>query len=106
MRIGNLNQSTYTFVFSAPCIDSEEKEIIKRLLSYGATPTGDKMSDKALLRRIEEQKAKQESVPTGKYLTVSSQEIEKIIERRKGAKMLGDYNKHFLINFTSKERQD
>lgn len=97
MCIDNI-QSAYTFAFSAPCIDSEEKEIMKRLIAYGVMPTGDKATDKAKLRQIEEQKAKTEMVPTNKYLTVSSSEIEKFIEKRKGAKILGDYNK-MMINY-------
>ncbi len=113
MRIENI-QSTYSFGFSAPCIDSEEKEIMKRLLAYGVQPTGNKTTDKAKLRQIEEQKAKMETAPTNKYYTVKSSEIEKYIENRKnarnvdgnksntqkvnvedrkGAQILGEYNK-------------
>lgn len=99
MRIGI--QSTYTFAFAAPYIDSEEKEIAARLMAYGATPSGDKATDRAKLRQIEEQKAKQESVPTNKYHTVKSTEIEKFIEKRKGADILVNYNKA-MINYKSK----
>ncbi|MCM1265821.1 MAG: hypothetical protein NC200_06445 [Candidatus Gastranaerophilales bacterium] len=76
-------QSTYTFAFAAPMIDSEEKEIMKKLLAYGVTPTGNKSADKAKLRQIEEKKAKEENIVSGKFLTVSRGEEEKIQERKK-----------------------
>ncbi len=97
MGIG-LVQSTYTFAFSFSSIDSEEKEIIKRLMSYGIMPSGDKAIDKAKLRQIEEEKAKTETTPTNKYHTVKQSEIEKFVENKKGAKILGDYNK-LMINY-------
>lgn len=103
MGINNI-QSAYTFAFSAPCIDSEEKEIMARLLAYGVTPTGDKMTDKATLHRIESEKAKQENiVSSNKFLTVSVAEQERIQdkkkEKRKGAQILSDYNKMFLVKY-------
>ena len=75
--------SGYTFGYSLPAIDLEEKEIMNKLMAYGVTPTGDKATDKATLRRIEEQKAKEENVVSNKFLTVSSNEQEKIQENKK-----------------------
>lgn len=112
MRIGNI-QSTYTFAFAAPYIDSEEQEIAAKLLAYGETPTGDKSTDKAKLHRIEYEKAKQEStVSANKFLTVSTAEQERIQEKKKenrkingqslkeemkGASILAQYNRMFIV---------
>lgn len=97
MRIGNITSS-----FSLGCtVDAEEKEIMRRLLVYGIQPTGNKSIDMAKLRQVEEQKAKTESVASNKFYTVSSSEMEKMIEKRKGATILGDYNK-MMINFNQK----
>ena len=103
MGINNI-QSTYTFAFSAPYIDSEEKEIMARLLAYGITPTGNKATDRATLKRVETEKAKQENiVSANKFLTVSIAEQEQIQdkkkEKRKGAQILSDYNKMFLVKY-------
>jgi len=64
-------------------IDSEEKAIMDRLWMYGCVPTGDKATDKAKLRRIEFEKAKQDNYVSNKYLTVSAGECERIQERKK-----------------------
>lgn len=96
MRIDNITNS-----FNICSIDAEEKEIMRRLLAYGIQPTGNKSIDMAKLRQIEEQKAKTESVASNKFYTVSSSEMEKMIEKRKGATILGDYNK-MMINFNQK----
>ena len=109
----------YSFAFSSSAaIDSEEKEIIARLLAYGVTPTGDKQTDKNLLHKIELEKARQEvnsnpegGVSSNKYLTVSQGEINAMTETKKerkqqtkttqehnkGAEILASYNQ-FLIN--------
>lgn len=68
---------------SAPCIDSEEQEIARRLRAYGVLPTGDKTTDRAKLREIELKKAQEENSITNKFLTVSKSEQEKIQERKK-----------------------
>ena len=73
-----------------PPIDSEEQEIMRRLLAYGCTPTGDKATDKAHLRRIEEQKAKEDNFVSNKYLTVSQAECERIQERKKAERKLNN----------------
>ena len=75
--------SGYTFGYSLATIDLEEKEKMNKLMAYGVTPTGDKATDKATLRRIEEQKAKEENIVSNKFLTVSSNEQEKIQENKK-----------------------
>lgn len=101
--------SSFSYCPAVSGIDSEEKEIIKRLLAYGYTPTGDKATDKAHLRKIELEKAKQDNYVSDKYLTVSTAECRRIQERKKeklkinnpekktdihekrqGAKILGD----------------
>ena len=64
-------------------VDSEEKAIMDRLYMYGCVPTGDKATDKAKLRRIEYEKAKQDNYVSNKYLTVSAGECERIQERKK-----------------------
>lgn len=87
--------STYTFAFGAPSIDEEEKEIMSRLRMYGANPTGDKSIDRAKLRQIEERKAKENNFVSGKFFTVSRNEEEKIQEKKKEQRALGnpDYEK-------------
>ena len=57
--------------------------IMQRLLAYGVTPTGDKTTDRATLRRIEYQKAKEDNCVTNKYLTVSPQEQARMLEEKK-----------------------
>ena len=64
-------------------IDEEEKRIMAKLWSYGYVPTGDKTTDKATLRRIEIEKAKQEDTVSDKFITVSRIEQEKIQEKKK-----------------------
>lgn len=94
MQINNISSS-----FNLICpIDSEEKEIMRRLLAYGIQPTGNKSTDYAMLHQIEKQKAKSENVASNKFYTVSSSEMQKMIEMKKGASILGDYNK-MMINF-------
>ncbi len=66
-----------------PAIDEEEKEIMARLRAYGEIPTGNKTTDRAMLRRIELQKAHTEPVATNKFLTVSQNEVQKIIDNKK-----------------------
>lgn len=78
--------SSYSFAFSFLGIDTEEKEIMHRLLSYGVTPTGDKATDKATLKRIEHEKAKEDGVVSNKYLTVSTAEQEKFQAQKKERK--------------------
>lgn len=106
MTIGNI-QSTYTFAFSTPYIDTEEQEIIVKLLACGETPTGDKTTDRAKLHRIEAEKAKQENtVSANKFLTISTAEQENIQAKKKenkklagiGAEALANYNKAFINN--------
>ena len=95
MRIDNITNS-----FNICYIDAEEKEIMRRLLEYGIQPTDNKSADMATLRQIEVQKAKTETVASNKFYTVSSPEMEKMIEKKKGATILGDYNK-MMINLRS-----
>ena len=81
MKVSQSNNS-FSYV-PMPNIDSEEKEIMDRLLAYGCTPTGDKATDRAKLRRIEEEKAKQDNYVSNKYLTVSQAECQRIQDRKK-----------------------
>ena len=78
-----IQSSGYSFAFAPPSVDSEEKAIMDRLLAYGITPTGDKTTDKATLRRIEYEKAKQDNYVSNKYLTVSQAECQKIQDNKK-----------------------
>ena len=91
MNIQNI--SSYTFSFSLPQTDKEEEEIMRRLIMYGQSPTGDKTTDKAKLRRIELQKAKENNVVTGKFLTVSRKEEEQIQEKKKELRASGNPDK-------------
>lgn len=84
MQVSSVSQSTYSFSFSSS-IDSEEKAIMDKLYQYGCIPTGDKTTDRATLRRIEEEKVRQEignnpnaTISVNKYLTISQNFIEQI----------------------------
>lgn len=66
-----------SFGISACNYDFEYQEIIRRLLVYGITPTGNKTTDKAKLKEIELEKAKESSCVLPKLFTVSLQEQEK-----------------------------
>ena len=79
--------------FSLGGVDSEEQEIMNRLLAYGCSPTGDKATDKAMLHRIELERAKQDNYVSNKYLTVSASECEKIQERKKENRKIGNPEK-------------
>jgi len=85
MQVSSVSQSTYSFAFSSGSIDAEEKAIMDKLYEYGCIPTGDKQTDRATLRRIEEEKVRQEignnpnaNISPFKYLTISPSMIEQI----------------------------
>lgn len=67
-------------------VDPEEKRIAQKLREYGYIPSGNKTTDKATLRRIEIQKAKESNYIRNDLLTVSQQEQEKIQEKKKQRK--------------------
>ena len=85
---------TSCYVSCGPNIDSEEKEIMRRLMAYGITPTGNKTTDKATLRRIELEKAKESNTILPDLLTVSRQEQEEIQKKKKIKKkeQIPEYN--------------
>ena len=98
-------QSGYTFSFVVPYVDSEEKEIMAKLLAYGITPTGNKATDRAKLYQIEYNRAKQEpTVSSNKFLTVSTSEQNKIQEKKQenkkvsniGDEAISNYNRAFI----------
>ena len=72
-----------SFSFSSGGNDPELVAIMRKLREYGIVPTGNKSSDKATLYRIEIEKAKQENVVTGKFLTKTKGQEEKIQENKK-----------------------
>lgn len=84
--------STYSFSFSVGSVDSEEKEIMRRLLAYGITPTGNKSADRAKLHAIELEHAKNDNYISNKYYTVTKNEQEKIQEHKKEIKKLINKN--------------
>lgn len=67
-------------------VDPEEKLIAQKLLEYGYQPTGNKTTDKATLRKIELEKAKESNFVRNDLLTVTKQEQEKIQEKKKQRK--------------------
>ncbi len=73
-------------ICSLPCVDEEEREIMRRLLAYGVNPTGNKTADKAKLREIELKKAKESNSILNNLLTVSKSEQEKIQAKKKAKK--------------------
>lgn len=72
-----------SFSFSSGGNDPELVAIMRKLREYGIVPTGNKSNDKATLYRIEIEKAKQENVVTGKFLTITKGQEEKIQENKK-----------------------
>ena len=87
MNIEGISFSTSSY--SGGCsasVDPEEKRIAQKLREYGFTPTGNKTTDKAILRRIEIQKAKESNCIRNDFLTVSIQEQEQIQEKKKARK--------------------
>ena len=84
-----MNIQSIGFTPSISCsssVDPEEKEIMRRLLAYGITPTGNKITDKAKLRQIELEKAKNSNFVIPDLLTVSKSEQEHIQETKKEKK--------------------
>lgn len=78
---------------------------MKRLLAYGYTPTGDKDTDKATLRRIELKKATEDTCASDKYLTVSYAECVKIQEKKKAQKKQNDVSAVANINANIKGKK-
>ena len=58
-------------------VDAEWERIMRRLKEYGVKTTGTKAGDWAKLRDIEMQEAKNITVVTGRFLTVTKGEQEK-----------------------------
>ncbi|MBO6088179.1 hypothetical protein J6P92_07555 [bacterium] len=85
MNIDGISFSTGSFSLGGGLADAdpEQKRIARKLIEYGYQPTGNKTTDKATLRRIEIQKAKESNVIRNDLLTVSKQEQEQIQEKKK-----------------------
>ena len=81
MNIQNIGFSPS--ISCCPSVDSEEKEIMRRLMAYGITPTGNKTTDKAKLREIELNKAQNSNFVIPDLLTVSKSEQEQIQKKKK-----------------------
>lgn len=75
-----------SFSLSGGGNDPELVAIMRKLREYGIVPTGNKSNDKATLYKIEIEKAKQENVVTGKFVTVSRNEENRIQENKKTKK--------------------
>ena len=75
---------------SALIYDWEYKAIIRKLAQYGLRPTGNKSSDKMMLRQIELREAQKEESVTSRFLTVSKGEQEKIQEKKAEKQSLGN----------------
>lgn len=71
----------YTYYLSSS-IDEEEKRIVARLRQYGIRPTFNKTTDKAKLHMIELKEAQQLNYISGKFITLSKAEQEKIQEKK------------------------
>ena len=81
-----------SFSLSGGGSDRELIAIMRQLRKYGIIPTGIKFTDKATLRRIEIQKAEQETTVTGKFITVSRNEENKIQENKKTKKKENNFS--------------
>ncbi len=84
-KINSICGSGMLRMASAP--DSEHQQIMRKLMAYGVTPTGNKAADKALLHEIELKLAKMENCVSSKFLTVTKAEQEKIQEDKKEKRM-------------------
>ena len=70
-----------------PKPDAEWQQIIDRLWkNYGIRSSGSKALDKQILHEHELRDAQKETTPSGKFLTVSRFELEKIIKKKKEKK--------------------
>ena len=63
--------------------DAEHRRIMRKLMAYGYTPTGNKAADTEMLHRIEIKQAEMENCISSKFLTVTRAEQEKIQEKKK-----------------------
>ena len=73
---------------SSSKIDEEHKRIIEKLYrKYGIRSTGNKASDKAILREKEVLEAEKLDFPQGNFLALSPFEEKKIIEKNKKKKV-------------------
>ena len=124
MNISSVN-SVSCFSCVGGSIDEEHKRIIEKLMALGITPTGNKSTDKAKLREYEMRQLKTElgskghgAVNKSNYLTISSEEIDRIrqklqdkakeedpefieqkdaCENKVGAEQQALLNQHFLV---------
>ena len=112
----NFNIASSGLIVGGGGMDEEYKRIIERMLALGLTPTGNKTSDKAKLREIEMQLIKTElgqngkgSVNSGKYVTISTSEIEKLKEKLQEKAMQDEQEnkelKEHFKNMTGAEQQ-
>ena len=81
MSTFNVSPSSPMCICASP--DYEELEIIRRLRAYGIEPTGNKGIDKARLHQVELLKAKDQTEPSGKFLTISYDQEQRIINKKK-----------------------
>ena len=76
--------SYYSFT---PKPDAEWQRIIERLWkNYGIRSSGSKALDKQILHEHELRDAEKETTPSGKFLTVTRFELEKIINKKNAKK--------------------
>lgn len=95
--INKIGSTQSTCNFSSRKIDEEHRRIIEKLYrKYGIRSTGNKTSDKAILREKEIIEAESLSSPNGDFVVLSRSEVEKIIEKKKKKKT--DANSDFLHN--------
>ena len=82
MSTNNVSLSVPMCICASP--DYEEQEIVRRLRAYGIEPTGNKGIDKARLHQVELLKAKEQTEPSGKFFTISYDQEQRIINKKKG----------------------
>ena len=63
-------------------VDAEWQEIINKLAAYGYKSTKSRTGDRELLHSLEVENVKLESTVSSKFLTVSKNEQEKILEKK------------------------
>lgn len=79
MSIDNVSSSS--LCIGGP--DYELIQIMRLLMMYGVTPTGNKAADKARLHDIELTRAKSQNEPSGRFFTISYKQEQEIIEKRR-----------------------
>lgn len=82
MAIDGISSCASFHTCSGGSIDAEWARILARLREYGIKSSGSKTADTAKLRDLEMQELQTLKLPTNKFLTITKNEQQKIIEQK------------------------